>query len=380
MKRIVIGLLCFLGSMLALAFALGRETAPDVHAQAFVADDIVANSTIKLTPLADGPLVRNTTAGGLLSYAGSAPAACTAGQAVVQPALSAAGALTFTCAPFGGAGSVGGTGTAGTVSKFTAASTIANSSITENGSGLDTCTAGLLIGNPTTPGPPSLQVQADATVGNHTSFEVDRYSTGSNAGTDIRLKFGFGSIATPLATPLASGTTSLGLIRMYGYDTANAEAEAARFGSYVDQSPAAGTVPAGIYFMNTTSTAGGSGGVGLVRRRFGMDSSGHFRTYPSSGALVPAVTACGTGATLVGTDFSGQLVEGTLATGCVLTFGESYALTSPACTATCTVTGEAGLAFSYVVAATGVTITNIGALSSTKLDYTCSCVAVVGVP
>lgn len=76
-------------------------------------------------------LVAFTGANTIGNYAGSTPSACSAGQAVTQPALSAAGALTTTCAAFVPAASV--SGTTNTIPKFTSASAIGNSSLSDNG-------------------------------------------------------------------------------------------------------------------------------------------------------------------------------------------------------------------------------------------------------
>ena len=86
---------------------------------------------------------------------------------------------------------------------------------------------------------------------------------------------------------------------------------------------------------------------------------------PSTGA--PALTACGTSPAISGTDRGGIVTEGTSATGCTLTF-HTPATVAPGCT----VSSQAGLVFSYTTSATALTITNVGALSSTKVSYTCA--------
>ncbi len=201
-------------------------------------------------------------------------------------------------------------------------------------------------------------------------FGVARYSNSSSAGTDMDFVFGKGTIATPASTP--QGGNSLLLMRIYGYDTSNAIAESARIGTIVDQPTAAGTVPGEIYFMNTTSTVGGFGGVGLIRRRFTMDSAGHLGSLVSSG-LTPGVGSCGSSPSYVGTDTAGTITEGSGATGCVFSFAESWSVTTPTCTPVCTLSSRAGLSFSYTTSAAAITITNIGLLSSTLIDYHCIC-------
>jgi hypothetical protein len=80
----------------------------------------------------------------------------------------------------------------------------------------------------------------------------------------------------------------------------------------------------------------------------------------------PALSACGTSPTVSGTDHAGRITQGSSASGCTLTFGMAFA-TAPYCV----VTSEAGLGFSYAVNTTALAITNVGALSGTKLDYIC---------
>lgn len=95
-----------------------------------------------------------------------------------------------------------------------------------------------------------------------------------------------------------------------------------------------------------------------------LQVSGHIGT----GGSIPAVSACGTGPAITtgSTDTAGEITQGTISTGCVITFAAAYPRAP-----FCTVTSEAGLAFSYVSAAGTITITNIGALSSTKANYIC---------
>lgn len=81
----------------------------------------------------------------------------------------------------------------------------------------------------------------------------------------------------------------------------------------------------------------------------------------------PTPSSCGSGPTIVGNDVGGTVTEGTGASGCTLTFGSTYT-TAP----TCNISSEAGLGFTFATTATTLVITNVGALSSTKLDYFCS--------
>lgn len=86
----------------------------------------------------------------------------------------------------------------------------------------------------------------------------------------------------------------------------------------------------------------------------------------SSTATTPNLSGCGTSPSITGSDTAGTITEGSIATGCTVTFS-----TVKARTPHCTVTSQSGLVFSYVPSTTAITITNVGALSSTNLDYIC---------
>jgi hypothetical protein len=107
---------------------------------------------------------------------------------------------------------------------------------------------------------------------------------------------------------------------------------------------------------------------GTIRQRFDFDTAGHFN---ANVVTLPTLTGCGTGATVVGTDLSGTVTEGTGATGCTITFATSYATTYNAPAPHCTVTGESGL-LTYSLSTTAITVLNVGPLSGTNIDYTCT--------
>jgi hypothetical protein len=86
---------------------------------------------------------------------------------------------------------------------------------------------------------------------------------------------------------------------------------------------------------------------------------------PSSGT--PALTSCGTGPAIVGTDRGGTVTEGSAASGCIITF-----TVATAAAAACTVTSQSGLQFLYTTSTTAIGIVNVGALSSTKVNYVCA--------
>ena len=183
-------------------------------------------------------------------------------------------------------------------------------------------------------------------------LQLRRYTSNSNA---VKVDFAkaFGTIAAPLA--VGAGTNIFSLIG-YGYDGTTFN-NVGTLTMQVDSGGAAGALPGRFRVFAADAT-------GVLRERFRVDSVGHLSS-PTD--VAPAVSACGTTAAVAGTDAAGTLTEGSGAAGCILTFAASYGATVPHCT----VTARAGLPFSYVVTASTITITNIGALSGTDLDYTC---------
>jgi hypothetical protein len=113
---------------------------------------------------------------------------------------------------------------------------------------------------------------------------------------------------------------------------------------------------------NANLIVNGNVGIGTTSPLSKLTVSGHIGTL----GTIPTLTSAGTGASITtgSTDTAGEITEGTLATGAVITFATAYTNTPFV-----TVVSEAGLVFSYTVSNTAITITNIGALSSTKLTY-----------
>lgn len=90
----------------------------------------------------------------------------------------------------------------------------------------------------------------------------------------------------------------------------------------------------------------------------------HYLTSDST----PVLSSCGTSPAITtgSSDVAGEITEGTIATGCTITFQTAFKQTP-----FCTITEQSGLSASYTTSNSAITITNIGALSSTKLNYMC---------
>lgn len=128
-----------------------------------------------------------------------------------------------------------------------------------------------------------------------------------------------------------------------------------------------------LYGVNSSETAE----VNLVLQPFGHNV-GIGTTTPGSILTVlghigtdgarPALSACGTSPAITtgSTDTAFEITQGSISTGCVITFATAYARAP-----FCTVTDQAGLAFSYTTSASAITVVNIGALSSTKMNGIC---------
>ena len=193
-----------------------------------------------------------------------------------------------------------------------------------------------------------------ATENGDDSLQLRRYTNNSNA---VKVDFvkAQGTIAAPLAV---AGGTNIFSLNAYGYDgSQNRPVGALAFG--VDAGFAQGIAPGKLQIF-TTDTSGTS------RERFRVDSLGH---WVSPLQVAPAASGCGSGPIIAGTDVTGVVTEGAGASGCTISFARPYSYTGN--TVHCTITSEAGVPFRYVVSGTGITITNLGALAGTSLDYTC---------
>lgn len=97
--------------------------------------------------------------------------------------------------------------------------------------------------------------------------------------------------------------------------------------------------------------------------------NGSVFTAPTPVVPTPlSVSSCGSGAAITGSNAFGTVLEGTVATGCVLTWSPAYLANPP----TCVATPRAGLALSWgAPTLTNWTWTNVGTLSSTRIDYQC---------
>jgi hypothetical protein len=176
-------------------------------------------------------------------------------------------------------------------------------------------------------------------------------------GVEIDYVRSYGTLMAPTST---DWTTEISRVTAYGYTTGNTVASLGSERWIVDQHNTSSAVPGRFNIFNTD--AGGT-----QRRNFHFDSAGHFASLQ---VTAPALTSCGTGASIVGSDQGGTITEGTGATGCTLTFFQSWSTTFNAPPVHCTVTGQSGL-LTYTESATQIVITNVGPLSSTNIDYTC---------
>jgi hypothetical protein len=112
-------------------------------------------------------------------------------------------------------------------------------------------------------------------------------------------------------------------------------------------------------------TPTGNVGIGTTSPAQALTVAGGIGFY----GTIPALTSCGTSPAIIkgSTDSAGEVTEGTISTGCTITFAVAKT-NAPFCT----LAGKAGLVFTYAVSASAITITNVGALSSTNVVYNCT--------
>ena len=213
--------------------------------------------------------------------------------------------------------------------------------------------------------------------------------TRMNLGSDGSVKLG-GRVATdPLMTILSTGNVGIGTTNpsdTLQLDLVGSAAKGINFSCFqngctnvtaaIRMNPTGyGVSNAGALAFFTTNNnsapsermriqSDGNVGIGTTSPASKLTVNGHIGT---DGAI-PTLTSCGTSPaiTVGSTDTAGEITEGSVATGCVVTFATAYVRTP-----FCTVTFQSGLAGSYVTASTSITVTNIGLLSSTKINYMC---------
>ena len=188
-------------------------------------------------------------------------------------------------------------------------------------------------------------------------LEVFRYNA-TSSGTNMAFGRGRGTIASPAALSLSDQILQM---IIYGYDTNNAVNNNAILSTNVDQAPGVGIVPSNFQVQLEDAS-------GTMRIRDRVDSGGH-QVYPQ--ITSPTATSCGTGSSVAGTDNAGTVTVGTAATGCTLSFALSWATPTPASTATCTVTSQTSIVFTYAVSNTAITIVSASA-SSDVFNWTCA--------
>ena len=154
------------------------------------------------------------------------------------------------------------------------------------------------------------------------------------------------------------------------YSTGNATMNASGGRFLFPQAPgfSAGMIVSDGTFIYS-ATAGGNFFIGdddyvKINGKLTVDPQGRIL---STGPLV-LITSCGTGPafSVAPSEIRGTITEGSGASGCVLSWTNT-----PANAPSCVLSSRDGLAFTYTVDATAITITNVGALSSKKIDFVC---------
>lgn len=182
-----------------------------------------------------------------------------------------------------------------------------------------------------------------------TGTDTQIAATGFTLGPDGKISAAGVDIEARLGSPAPAKSAD---ISFYGRDTKNTRKMAGGIS----------TVPADGNWIGSDIVIKTRQGDATVER-WRIRSDGHLM---ASGAA-PTTLSCGTSPAIYGTDSAGEMIQGTRASGCTMVFANEWP--SPPF---CTVTSQEGLAFAYKISKATITITNIDALSATKLNYQCS--------
>ncbi len=258
-------------------------------------------------------------------------------------------------------------GTTNTLAKFTSSSSVGDSSLSDISTNLTTThRVGIGWSDPTT-----AQVWLDVRVnsGQGDPLDLAKYSAGIG-GNKINCVRGHGTIAAPLADNLGDYGCQL---QSWMYDSTNLTGQppygtVAELNFINDNTIAPGVVPQALTVWNNDTLAN-------EREVARFDSSGHW-IAPSAvvitgAARTPVLSSCGTSPSIVGSDTSGTITIGSAATGCTLTFYTSWSVTTPSSVPHCRLTSESAIPFTFATTSTTITISEIGVMSSTLLDYEC---------
>lgn len=228
------------------------------------------------------------------------------------------------------------------------------STVTNNGAFSSTTNAVEFFGSPPT-------APAGTTITNSYGMRISGNATEAGsivngAGVDVDNLFTIATNTTEVL--LGTNTIPSGRFAIYQSDSNN-NYFAGNLGIGTTSPYAALSVVSNISTLFAIATSSATAPV-LTLDNFGFLSK--------AGGDKPTATSCGTGSSVAtgSNDSRGAITEGTLATGCVITFAHTIPANS-----FCTTDSESGLAFSYSNSNTAITITNIGALSSTQINYQC---------
>jgi hypothetical protein len=210
--------------------------------------------------------------------------------------------------------------------------------------------------------PAMLEVRNDdqATGGDPTyNIRHERNNNSSSSGVKLDYWRLHGTYAAPTATTTGDGIAAF---NFDGVNTGGTQQNGMQVIVSQDQGSAAAAAPM-AFVVDVTGRSGNA-----LTESFRIDSVGHIQLGQ---ATTPTLSSCGSSPTIDGVGMTGTITEGTGATGCTLTFGEAWNLTTPNRVPHCVLHSEMGYIFQYTISNTAITITNIGPLSSTNIDYLC---------
>jgi len=310
-----------------------------------------------------------TAAGAIGNYAGSSPSACSAGQAVTQSALSAAGALSYSCAAFGSSSLTNAAGN-NVVTKSNGTNLVA-SGISDDGTTVSTSEAVSISGFTTLAGL-AATTQTDTSTGTVNDFTINAGITRVRLAPGSSLTINGFNVAggAPTSNQFVIVDNESGQTVVLSNNSGSGTAGHKYFGvAGVNCTLSSAGKTSSIMYYDATLTAWialtcASAQINYVSNfaaKVNLTSGGRI----ADTATGPTLTSCGGSPTTTTGTGHFTITTGSAATGCIATFSTAFTNTP-----TCVVSAQNGVIVAYTTSSSAVTL-GAGTAASQKYDVSC---------